>query len=127
MWSKVGVEKTAAGLRSALDDLEEIRLDLLPRMRLASQARTANYEWLDAVDLVNMLVACELIVRSSLERKESRGPFFRRDYPQMDNAHWLAANVLRKTDNGFRFEQRPYDLAFFKPDFMEKDNLEVAW
>jgi succinate dehydrogenase/fumarate reductase flavoprotein subunit len=127
MWEKAGVEKDAASLRSALGDIEEIRLDLIPRMRLTSRVRTANYEWLDAIDLVNMTDACELIVQSSLERKESRGPFFRRDFPQTDNANWLTANVLKKTGNGFRFEQRPYDLPFFKPDFVTKDNLEVTW
>jgi succinate dehydrogenase / fumarate reductase, flavoprotein subunit len=127
MWDKVGVEKDAASLCSALGDIEEIRLNLLPRMRLASRARTANYEWIDAIDVVNMTDACELIVQSSLERKESRGPFFRRDFPQTDNANWLTANVLTKTDNGFRFEQRPYELPFFKPDFVTRDNLEVAW
>lgn len=127
MWEKAGVEKDAASLRAALDAIEEIRLGLLPRMRLASSAPRVNYEWLDAIDLINMIDACELIVQSSLERKESRGPFFRRDFPQADNGTWLAANVLKKTGNGFRFEQRPYELPFFKPDFVTKDNLEVAW
>jgi succinate dehydrogenase / fumarate reductase flavoprotein subunit len=127
MWDKAGVEKDAASLRSALGDIEEIRLDLIPRMRLASQARTANYEWLDAIDVVNMTEACELILQSSLERKESRGPFFRRDFPETDNANWLTANVLMKTGNGFRFEQRPYELPFFQPGFVTRDNLEVAW
>jgi len=127
MWEKAGVEKDAASLRSALADIEQIRLDLLPRMRLASHARTMNYEWLDAIDVVNMIEACELIIHSSLERKESRGPFLRRDFPLTDNAKWLAANVLKKTGNGFRFEQRPYELPFFQPGFATKDNLEVAW
>jgi succinate dehydrogenase/fumarate reductase flavoprotein subunit len=127
MWDTAGVEKDAASLRSGLDDIEEIRLDLIPRMRLASHARTANYEWLDAIDVVNMAEACELILQSSLERKESRGPFFRRDFPETDNANWLTANVLKKTDNGFRFEQRPYELPFFAPGFATRDNLEVPW
>ena len=35
MWDKVGVEKDAAGLQSALEDIEQIRLDLLPDMRLS--------------------------------------------------------------------------------------------
>ena len=74
-----------------------------------------------------MVDACELIIHSSLERKESRGPFMRRDFPMQDNARWLAANVMVRTDNGFRFEQRPYELPFFKPDFATTDNLEVAW
>ena len=45
---------------------------------IAIARRSANYEWLDAIDVVNMIDACELIIHSSLERKESRGPFFRR-------------------------------------------------
>jgi succinate dehydrogenase / fumarate reductase flavoprotein subunit len=127
MWEKVGVEKDAAGLRSALADIETFRLDLLPRMGVKRTAREVNYEWQDAIDAVNMLDACELIIQSSLGRKESRGPFMRRDFPNTDNAHWLAANIMRKTENGFRFEQRPYELPFFQPGFVEKSNLEVAW
>ena len=127
MWDKVGVEKNATDLRSALDDIERIRVDLLPDMRISNHTSSVNYEWLDAIDVVNMVDACELIIHSSLERKESRGPFFRQDFPQTDNDKWLVANVLRKSGNGIRFEQRPYDLPFFKPDFSIRDNLEVAW
>ena len=127
MWDKVGIEKTAANMTSALDDLAAIRRDVLPAMRIANRTRSANYEWLDAIDVVNMVDACELITRSSLERKESRGPFFRRDFPLMDNGKWLVANVLKKSSDGMRFEQRPYALPLFKPDFETRDNLEVAW
>jgi succinate dehydrogenase/fumarate reductase flavoprotein subunit len=66
-------------------------------------------------------------VQSSLERQESRGPFMRRDFPRQDNERWLVASVMKRTENGFRFEHRPYDLSIFKPDFTTKDNLEVAW
>ena len=50
---------------------------------------------------MNMVDVCELIVHSSLERKESRGPFMRRDFPMQDNASWLVANVM------VRIRQRP--------------------
>jgi succinate dehydrogenase / fumarate reductase flavoprotein subunit len=127
MWDKVGVEKDVASLQSALADIEAIRLDLLPRMNVVRADKSVNYEWLDAIDAVNMVDACELIILSSLERKESRGPFMRRDFPMQDNRRWLAANLLIRTDNGHRFELRPYELPFFQPDFAIKDNLEVAW
>ena len=127
MWDKVGVEKDAASLQSALADIASIRLDLLPRISLVRTEKSANYEWLDAIDACNMVDVCELIILSSLERKESRGPFMRRDFPLQDNARWVAANVMVRTDNGHRFELRPYDLPFFKPGFAVKDNLEVAW
>jgi succinate dehydrogenase / fumarate reductase flavoprotein subunit len=127
MWEKVGVEKDATSMRAALEDIANIRLDLLPRMSVKRAAPSSNYEWLDAIDVVNMLDACELIIHASIERKESRGPFMRRDFPEQDNETWLAANVMQKTQNGFRFEQRPYQLPLFQPDFARRDNLEVAW
>jgi succinate dehydrogenase/fumarate reductase flavoprotein subunit len=127
MWEKVGVEKSDAAMRSALEDIEQIRHDLLSGMRIANPEKAVNYEWLDAIDVVNMVDACELIIHSSLERKESRGPFFRQDFPLTDNANWLAANVLEKSGNGMRFEKRKYDLPIFQPDFVTKNNLEVAW
>jgi succinate dehydrogenase/fumarate reductase flavoprotein subunit len=126
MWEKVGVEKNAESLASALEDIASIRLDL-QRLAVTRTVRSANYEWLDAIDVVNMLDTCELIIHSSLERSESRGPFMRSDFPVQDNAQWLAANVMKRTENGFRFERRPYELPFFKPDFVTRDNLEVAW
>src|SRR5262245_15163324 len=58
MWDKVGVEKDAASLRSALEDIASIRLDLLPRMSVARTDRIANYEWLEAIDAVNMVDVC---------------------------------------------------------------------
>lgn len=127
MWEKVGVEKNSADLQSALNEIDSIRSNLLPEMKIANREKPANYEWLDAIDTVNMLDACELIVQSSIERKESRGPFFRQDYPLQDNDKWLMANVLKKSGNGTRFEQRPYDLPFFQPGFAVKNNLEVPW
>ena len=122
MWDKVGVEKDAAGMNAALDEILQIRSEL-PEMRIANKTRIANYEWLDAIDVVNMIDACELIVHSSLERKESRGPFFRKDFPETDNTQWLVANILKKSGNGFRFEARPYELPFFEPGFAKKNNL----
>jgi succinate dehydrogenase/fumarate reductase flavoprotein subunit len=127
MWEKAGVEKDANSLTSALDEIGKMRIELLPRLSLTRTERTTNYEWLDAIDVVNMIDSCELIIQSSLEREESRGPFMRRDFPLQDNARWLVANVMQRTANGFRFERRPYELPFFKPDFVTRDNLEVAW
>jgi succinate dehydrogenase/fumarate reductase flavoprotein subunit len=127
MWEKAGVEKNASDLRSALDDIERIRVELLPGMKLRNTGKSVNYEWLDAIDVMNMIDVCELVIHSSLERKESRGPFIRTDFPLTDNDHWLAANVLTKSGNGLRFSRRPYDLPLFAPGFSVKDNLEVAW
>lgn len=43
------------------------------------------------------------------ERRESHDPFLRRDFSLTDNEKWLVANVMQKTENGFRFERRAFD------------------
>lgn len=127
MWNKVGVEKDAAGMAEAVEEIRRVRRDTLPRMGAKSRTRRANYEWLDAIDAINMLDAAELVALSSLERRESRGPFMRTDFPMTDNDAWLCANVLAKDGDGIRFERRPYDIPFFQPGFGRRDNLEVPW
>ena len=127
MWDHVGVEKDGAGLTKALEAIQRIKVELLPRLNISFEGRTANYEWLDAIDLVNMIEASELIVLSSLERTESRGPFMRGDFPDTDNDHWLAANVMIRTGNGCRFERRAYETPFIQPGFSSRTNLEVPW
>lgn len=127
MWNGAGVEKSAASLEDALANLRRIREFDLPEMRLKNRTRIANYEWLDAIDVYNMIDSAELVIHSSLERRESRGPFIRTDFPETDNLDWLAANVMVRTENGFRFERVPYETPFFQPGFDRRDNMLVAW
>jgi len=127
MWDKAGVEKDARGLNEALEEFSRMRRELLPRMRAKTPVRAANYDWLDAIDCVNMIDAAELVVLSSLQREESRGPFMRRDFPDTDNENWLTANLLHKAGNGYRFEKRAYNLSMFQPGFARANNLEVPW
>ena len=128
MWNDMGVEKNEAGMRRALGELENIRTSLLPAMGVANPTRSFNPAWVDALDAVNMIEACELTVHSALNRKESRGPFIRTDYPEMDNESWLAQNILVPTgDGGLRFEKRAYELPYFRPEFARQDNLAVPW
>lgn len=127
MWNHVGVEKSATGLNLALEHLAHIRQDAIPTMQLRQSGALANYEWLDAIDVINMLDAAELIILASLQRQESRGPFMRTDYPDTDNKNWLAANIMHRTQSGIRFERIPYELPTFQPGFERKPNLEVSW
>ena len=128
MWQHAGVEKNADGMQRALEMLDAMRADSVPRMGLKSVSRTCNHGWFDAMDVLNMLDACTLILRSGLNRRESRGPFIRTDYPEMDNERWLVGNVLvPHADGTVSFKTLPYDLAYWRPGFARKDNLEVEW
>jgi succinate dehydrogenase/fumarate reductase flavoprotein subunit len=128
MWQDAGVEKSAAGMTRALEALEAIRTDVLPAMGLVNLTRRFNHAWADAIDVQNMLDACALTIHSALNRKESRGPFIRTDYPDMDNENWLVQNILVPKPGGeLTFATRRYDLPYLKPEFVRRDNLSVGW
>ena len=65
------------------------------------------------LDVKSIIENAELVLRSSLERKESRSVpfgFNRLEYPDQDDDNWLAFLAIRKDEGGeFHFEKYPVD------------------
>lgn len=128
MWEYAGVEKNASGMAHALDVLGRMRKEMIPKIGLLNSTPSFNQGWLDAIDVENMMDACTLMLHSALNRTESRGPFIRTDYPEMDNDNWLAQNIISPAPGGnFVFSKRPYALPYLSPGFSRKENLMVEW
>jgi succinate dehydrogenase / fumarate reductase flavoprotein subunit len=92
--------------------LEKI-LELEARARACGTGGSTSHEfnpgWHTAVDLRSMLVNAEALLRSGLERKESRGAHARSDFPKTDDQLTAVNFVVEKTSEGMkvRAEGRP--------------------
>jgi len=89
MSENVGVVRNDTGLRKALDDIEKISAEELPTMSLANKERLANYDWIQALEVISMIRLGEVIAKSALERTESRGSHYREDFVDMNDENWL--------------------------------------
>ena len=91
MWDYVGIVRTTKRLQRARS-----RVDLL---HAEIKEYYGNFKVTgDLIELRNLVQVAELIIRSALKRRESRGLHFTTDYPDLDSDNHLRDTILRAGD-----------------------------
>lgn len=101
----LGPTRTHKGLNEAINELEEIRREVIPILFASDYHELAG-----AIGIENGLLFLELLGHCALLRTESRGPHFREDHPLRDDKHWLKWVVAKRKAEGIevRAEKIPF-------------------
>jgi L-aspartate oxidase len=87
MWDYVGIVRSDLRLKRA-----HRRILLILDEVMTFYKKTKVTEGL--IELRNLAIIADLIIRSALMRKESRGLHYTTDYPEKDDSRWLVDTIL---------------------------------
>ena len=105
MQDDAGIARTEESLTRSLHAIQEL-CERAPRMRVGGR-RILNPGWHTCRDVVNMLVISEAIVRSALERRESRGSQWRLDFPDLSEEQGGVNYATYDGGDGMRIRALP--------------------
>jgi succinate dehydrogenase/fumarate reductase flavoprotein subunit len=107
--------RNAEELLAFLGFLDRVSKKELPRLTTTSKSRIYNKEWIDALELGNMVHLLKAAAQSALFRTESRGVHYREEHPYADNDQWLKESIVKFQAGAFEVEARPVTVTALAP------------
>jgi succinate dehydrogenase / fumarate reductase flavoprotein subunit/fumarate reductase flavoprotein subunit len=113
-WEKLGITRDEKGLLEGLQTIQELK-GKMDQVGIAG-SRVCNISWNDWLNMRNLLVASEMIGRSALKRKESRGAHYRNDFPEKNNKEYLKNFFIKREKGEPKIYERPVALSRLRPE-----------
>lgn len=122
MWDNVGVVRNGNNLSHALDEFARLKAAVDDEVGVFSTAVRFNYDWVEALEVRNMLDLAEMMAASALHRPESRGAHYRIDHPDEDDANWLRETVVQQIGGRLVVNSQVVALDEFSPTDLQSDD-----
>ena len=114
MWDKVGILRTADGIREGIRGLDDCRATLAG-VGVEDDDRAFNLTWHDWLNLDNQITVSQAIAGAALARDDSRGAHFREDCPTTGNLEQSAYTCTRVENGQLIQEMTPVAFTLVKP------------
>jgi succinate dehydrogenase / fumarate reductase flavoprotein subunit len=96
----------------------EVALEKMARLRreeVQKVSANSTHSLMKALEVPPMALVGEMILRSALYRKESRGFQYREDFPLTDNIDWLRWIMVKKDGGEMRVWAEEFPTPYVKP------------
>jgi succinate dehydrogenase / fumarate reductase flavoprotein subunit len=115
MNSRCSVFRNQHDLQLALTEIRQLK-NRCKNLIVTNKTSRFNYELEEALELENMLRIAEVIVFSSLQRKESRGAHYRQDFPKRNDKEWLKHTLVYATTSILKLRFKKVSITRFPPE-----------
>lgn len=113
-WENIGVVRQGSWLEEAIKEIEELKKDV-SEICTRAKTRIYNREWVDTLQVRNMIQLVEMIAKSALMRTESRGVHYRKDHTTTDNDNWLKNIIIKQVNGEIESTTEPVVITRLEP------------
>ncbi|WP_104735321.1 fumarate reductase/succinate dehydrogenase flavoprotein subunit [Hanstruepera ponticola] len=122
MWNKCGMARNAEDLKSAINEIAELRAEFWKDVRVPGTNDEFNEELAKALRVADFLELGELFAKDALLREESAGGHFREEYQTPEG------EAMRRKEfqfvSAWEYKGEPKDAVLHKEDLVY-ENIEV--
>jgi succinate dehydrogenase / fumarate reductase flavoprotein subunit len=122
MWNKCGMARNATDLKSAINEISELRAEFWKDVRVPGSADEFNEELAKASRVADFLELGELFAKDALDREESAGGHFREEYQTPEG------EAVRKKEyqyvSAWEYKGEPKDAVLHKEE-LTYENIKV--
>jgi len=101
-------------LEIGIKELTRMREEELSKLYVSAKTKRFNLEWIEALEVRNMLDTAEMSMRAALMREESRGLHQRSDFPE-ERKEWLKHIIICRKHGEMELTTEPVTFPYVKP------------
>ncbi len=114
MMENCGIFREGKKLEKQLEIIGELK-EMYKDVVVEDKSNVFNTDLEEAIELWHLLDYSEIIVFCALNRTETRGAHFRRDFPKRDDENWLKHTLAFRENGRIRIEYKPVVITRFPP------------
>jgi fumarate reductase (CoM/CoB) subunit A len=105
MFNYFGIIKDATRMKRGMRKMEKLKSKVIPDLQIKDKQMVANYDLLEAFEFKNMLEVAKAIAVSAMNRKESRGAHYRKDFPEKQE-NWCRNTIVKQVGGQIKISMR---------------------
>ncbi|MCP5084906.1 MAG: FAD-binding protein [Alphaproteobacteria bacterium] len=126
MWDGVGVIRTPDGMQQATSQLDDLA-GKLNQTGLADMDLRFNLTWHDWLNVQSLIETSQVITRTALQRKDSRGAHFREDFPDAGVPEESRFTTAQLDSGELVISDEPVEFSHVRPgETLLKDDIAAA-